>query len=198
MKWQITCILLLLAIKLQSQNIDSLYYHKEWWQLGKFNYSDYKPVDLYKLTGEYKFPWSSYVIHGQKFTQTIAINIVVTHEPNEDELAILQAHKYKIIHDLWAMWMEMPAECYMLSQIQGQRFQIHRPGQIYPMFLNYKIIESRPHVQLGVFNGWHVRLVPSTIPLTGGEMPIAIKRLKDINGKATYMISAALFMILNH
>ena len=194
MKIRITAIFLSLVCSLSAQNptADSIYRYNPWHILQGFHYSDYQRTDIYKLTGEYPFQWFAHTINGIHYlTQNIAINIVCT----RDELDVLMAHKWKLVKDLYNMFMEAPVESFELSQIAGQRFELHRPGQTYPMYRYFKIIPSEGHCDHGELeNGWHVRLIEGGVPGAGGKTPIALKETKAINGERTWLVSVALFM----
>lgn len=161
----------------------------EWQHLNGFNYSDYPQTDIYKETGSYGCPWYSLVIHGAHYmTTNIAIDVVV----DSTQLEVLKGHKFMFSNDLYSMFMEWPPEALELSQIAGQKFSRHIPGQVYPMYRYYKLLDTETHVQVGIKNGWHIKLVKGTIPGTGGKLAMAIKHVKD----NVWIVSAAIFMRL--
>lgn len=138
-------------------------------------------TDIYKETGSTVAPWLSwrYVPN-----QSIAINILCTWE----ELQVIMADKWILSHDLWILWSEAGIENMELIK-RGNRVQIQRPGQYFPMPRFYTIQKSVESMKLPLGeNGWYGRFINGGV-VGQVKLPIAIKQVGD-----EYILSAAIIM----
>jgi len=188
-------MLIIIPFYLKGQiNIDSFYKYNEWELLKHFDSSEYIAFDTYRKTGTNIMQWYSYhyltTPNGQQITH-ICINVTCNYE--ELQLLWSDFNLYKL--DLWLMFMEAPPEIFTLFA-RNNRFEIHRPGLIYPIYENYDIINSELYLDNSKPNpefGFYRRLVRGAL-IFQNRIPIAIKRVQDIDGKKTWVFSMALLL----
>lgn len=138
-------------------------------------------IDIYNETGVTVAPWLSWRYIPN---QSIAINVLCSWQ----ELQVILADKWILSHDLWILWSEAGIENMELIK-RGNRVQIQRPGQFFPMPKYYTIQKSTETLQLPLGeNGWYGRFVNGGV-FGQVKLPVVIKQVDS-----EYILSAAIIM----